>query len=79
MDCLTWLWHFTGDAVPIHHLKVLNPLHSDATPKEDDKQTAFADVGPWLGRHDDASKDTLFKQVFAELKGEEGVKRTGQW
>lgn len=68
---------FLGDAVPLHHMRSLTPLHSQPTPTDEGKQAAFSDVGPWLGRHGDDKVDELFKQVLTRLKNDKDVVHIG--
>ena len=68
---------FVGDAVPLHHMKSLTPLHSQPTPTDENKQAAFGDVGPWLGRHGDEKVDELFKQVLTRLRNDKDVVHIG--
>ena len=58
-------------------MKSLTPLHSQPTPTDENKQAAFGDVGPWLGRHGDEKVDELFKQVLTRLRNDKDVVHIG--
>lgn len=68
----------TDDFVPISHMKVLTPLHTDPVPEAADKEAktnaAFADVGPWLERQKDDVVQPRFSKVIAALKADSAEK-----